>query len=183
MLTIPTEPWDSPNNIRLYGAQLLRTEEAEVGRTEAGQHVQGGPVQLALSHQIAGDQGSHLWEEVREVPWGRERCIPPGLHKLTPCAALPIAGHLSIHVMPFADFKQRFHSLQGCHIPLVDVLRGDLKEEVTQLPDQGLGVSLWVELPGEVTMRGIAIPRQPGKAAAQQAGRSPSHKLPRPICA
>lgn len=173
MLVIPTEPWDLPNNIWLHGAQLLRTEEAEVGRTEAGQHVQGGPVQLALSYQIASDQGSHLWEEAREVPWGRERCIPPGLHNLTPCTALPIGGHLSVHFAPFADFKQRFHSLQGCHIPLVDVLRGDLKEEVTQLPDQGLGVSLWVELPGEGTMRGIAIPQAPGEGCSTTGRQEP----------
>lgn len=40
--TIPIDPWDSPDHILLHRAQLLRTEEAEVGRMEAGQSIQGG---------------------------------------------------------------------------------------------------------------------------------------------
>lgn len=79
---------DSPNHLLLHGAQLLRTEGAEVGRPEAGQHVQGGVVQLAPYHQIAGNQGSHLWEEASEVPWARERRVPLGQTNLTPRAPL-----------------------------------------------------------------------------------------------
>lgn len=165
---------DSPNHLLLHGAQLLRTEEAEVGRPEAGQHVQGGVVQLAPYHQIAGNQGSHLWEEASEMPWARKRRVPLGQtsltsraplgpHNLTQNAPLPTGGHLSIHFVPFADFQQRFHCLQGCHVPLVDVLGSDLMEEVTQVPDQGLRVPLWVELPGEVTMRATATPPAAGE--------------------
>lgn len=40
--TTSTDPQDSPDHILLHRAQLLRTEEAEVGRMEAGQSVQGG---------------------------------------------------------------------------------------------------------------------------------------------
>lgn len=83
--TTPADPWDSPNNILLHQAQLLRTEGADVGRVKAGQHVQGDLVQLASSHQIAGNQGSHLWEEPGEVPW--EETYPLGLHNLTPCGS------------------------------------------------------------------------------------------------
>lgn len=91
--TTPAGPWDSPNNIFLHEAQLLRTEGAEVGRMEVGQHVQGDLVQLAPSHQIAGHQGSHLWEEPCEVPWGRKRRIPSGLQNLTPYALSRPAQH------------------------------------------------------------------------------------------
>lgn len=101
----------------------------------------------------------------------------------TLCLPLPTsaASHLSIHPMPFADFEQRFHGLQGSHIPLVDVLGGHPKEEVPQVLDQGLRVPLWVELPGEGTVTAAATPRAAGKTVLQQAGGSP--ELPHPICA
>lgn len=92
------------------------------------------------------------------------RVYPIGLHNLIPCAPLPTGGHLSIHFAPFADFKQRFHGLQGCHVPFVDVVGGNLKEEVIQVLDQGLGIPLWVELPGEVTMRATTTPRVAGES-------------------
>lgn len=92
------------------------------------------------------------------------RVYPIGLHNLIPRAPLPTGGHLSIHFVPFADFKQRFHGLQGCHVPFVDVVGGNLKEEVIQVLDQGLGIPLWVELPGEVTMRATTTPRVAGES-------------------
>lgn len=115
---------------------------------ESGQCVQGGLVQLAPSHQIAGNQGSHLWKEATGA-LGQGDPQSPGVctashHPLPPC-------HLSIHFVPFADFKKRFHGFQGHRVPLVDVLGGELKEEVPEVPDQGLRVPLWIELPGEVT--------------------------------
>lgn len=79
---------------------------------------------------------------------GARRRSPTGPARLTPPAP---SLHLSIHLVPTADFKKRLHGFQGCHVPLVDVLGGELEEEVPEVPDQGLGVALWIELPGEVT--------------------------------
>lgn len=91
----------------------------------------------------------------------------------TTCS-LQVGCHLSIHFVPFADFKKRFHCFQGCHVPLVDVLRGDLEEKVPQVLDQGLRVPLWVELPREVTVRAAATPWAPGETVAQREDMSPS---------
>lgn len=95
--TTPDRPQDSPNNVELHEAQLLRAEEAQVGSGEGGQGVQCGLVQLAPSHYIAGNEGGHLWEEATQ--WcgaGRDispgACTtshpvqPPGLYHLTLCA-------------------------------------------------------------------------------------------------
>lgn len=83
----PAGPRDSPNHILLHVGQLLGTEGAEVGRVKAGQQVQGDLVQLAPSRHIAGNQGSHLWEDPSEMPGGRKRHILSGLHN--PPAVLP----------------------------------------------------------------------------------------------
>lgn len=42
--TTPDRPQDSPKHAELHGAQLLGAEEAQVGRAEGGQGVQGGLV-------------------------------------------------------------------------------------------------------------------------------------------
>ena len=76
--TTPDRPQDSPKHAELYGVQLLRAEEAQVGRAEGGQGVQGGLIQLASSPYIAGNQGSHLWEKATQwLGAGRDVCPGP----------------------------------------------------------------------------------------------------------